>query len=167
MSIVTSEDFTGKKNISQNVFTAKDLDSYIEQFEKEYLIDLLGCQLYELFTTDLTTGTPQIPEDQIYLSIFNDFCLDDNCGIIKSKGIKQMLIDFIYFEYVRDQNYKNSISGTVKSSPEVSMLVSPTFLNNIYNAAIETYSAVQYFICHNSDDYPSYNGQQGEKTSWL
>ncbi len=167
MSIVQASDFAGKYNISQNVHTVKDLDLYIERYEKVYLIDLLGCELYELFIADLTATTPQTSQNSPYTEIFNEFCIDDECKIIKSEGIKQMLIDFIYFEYVRDQNYKNTISGTVKSNTEVSELVSPTFLDTIFNEAIETYWAIQFFICENSIDYPTYNGQYKRKTSWI
>ena len=88
-NILALTDFeSGEYTIPQDCYS--DIQPYLDKYEKKYLIELLGCDLYALFIADLVAGVPQT---QIYIDIFNEIC-EDNCGTIqRSEGMKTMRED--------------------------------------------------------------------------
>ncbi len=167
LNISPSNFQSGPVCIATNVYTESELQDYIDKYEEEILIDLLGCDLYNLFVADLVSGVPQT---QIYLDIYNKFCIDeDYCHIWKSEGMVKMLEYMIFFYYVRDQKVKQSNEGNVVSMAEASRESTFTESNiyRNYNQGIKSYCAIQWYICDNSNDYPDFNGQIKKKTTWL
>jgi len=153
--------------IATTVHTESDLQDYIDKYEVDYLQDLLGCELYGLFIADLVNGVPQT---QIYIDIYNKFCIDDDCGHQRvSEGMITMLEKFIFFEYVRDQKVKNTNTGNVVSQAEASRetMFPESRLYTIYNEGIKSYCNIQWYICENLTDYPTFEGIVKRKTSWL
>ena len=110
-----------------------------------------------------------VPQTQIYLDIYNAFYTDYNNCQIKSDGMLEMLKGFIYYEYVRDGNFFNTISGTVKNTfANSEMARTAEFgLNERYNVALQSFDAIQWFICQNEEDYPTYNGIKLDVQIWL
>ena len=168
---VNSSEFAGQDNIAQDKFSVNDLDLYIDKYEVRYLQDLLGCKLYEDFATDFAI-TGVVPTAPKFQEIWNPICLDDSlCIIRRSEGIKDMLLQFIYFEYLRDNKVKNNIGGqnvnVQANSNEAEYHITNIYTN--YNQAIESYSTIQWIICDNPNNYSweDYNGQLKEKTSYL
>ena len=159
-------DFKGRFDIGQNGFSAEDLQLFIEYYEKDYLTDLLGCELFQLFIDDLDSG---IPQTTIYKVIYNALCVDNGCDIIKSEGMKDMLRAFIYFEFARKSDNQVTISGNTRSSSDNS--TKPTqrevSLYLFYNEGLNSYKNIQEYICENITDYPTYNGQPKEAATWL
>ncbi len=168
LNITPSNFSNGLICIATNVHTESDLQTYIDEFEGVYLKDLLGCELYDLFVADLVGG---IPQAQIYKDIFEPFCKDEEaCHVqVVSEGMVRMCEKFIFWEYVRDQKVKNTSSGNVVNDNEASREASfpESRLYQIYNQGIESYKSIQWLICDNSSDYPTYNGVNKRKTSWL
>ena len=168
LNITPSNFESGLTHISVSVHQEAELQIFIDEFEKDYLVDMLGCELYDLFIADLNNGIPQTP---IYLSIYNEFCIDK--GVCrnqwKSEGMVKMLEKFIFWEYTRDQKVRNTPSGNVanevEASRETNFPASRIYTN--YNKGIDSYCAIQWFICDNLSDYPTFNGLTKEKTSWL
>lgn len=162
--LIQTSDFTGKYSIAQNSFTP--LQSYINKYEKEYLVDLLGVELYDLFAADVTSYAPVTP---IYQSIYNPFKQDYNKCIVYSVGMKEMLLGFIYFEYMRDQKIKNTITGAVVNANENARESGFSEFNlfSKYNEGIHTYEAIQWFINENKTDYPTYNGKCKKLMYWI
>jgi hypothetical protein len=159
MSIVVNTDFKGEYNISKNCYD--QLDTYIEKYEKKYLLKLLGAELYALFIADLTVTDPQVPQTQRFLDIFNEFSIDENnyC-LIESEGIRKMLTQLIYFHYVRENQVVNTAGGTVSNAVELGLNAS--FKGNIvqaYNEGVENSHSIQWFICDNATIYPEENIQ--------
>ena len=68
MSIVVKSDFTGEYLIAQDQYS--NIDSYIVKYEKKYLTMLLGADLYKLFIADLTPTSPQVPQNQRFIDLF-------------------------------------------------------------------------------------------------
>jgi hypothetical protein len=151
-----------------NDFTEKNLQSYINRYEKIYLQMLLGCELEQLFIDDLDENN--IPQSERFQKIFNEFCYDDDCDtILQSFGILDMLKSFIYFEYGRKiSNQLSSVGGrrNVGENQEYVQDSGTPLLDN-YNNGVESYQSIQHFICDNDYDYPEYNGQLIEYTSFL
>lgn len=160
--ILDKADFKeGRYKIVQTEFDK--LDSYIDEYEETYLMDLLGVELYALFIADLTDG---VPASTIYLNIFNEFAVDNGGCIVKSRGIKTMLQAFIRFHYLRALHLANSANGTVINQTEVSTPADMRYLEQDYNEGIKDYEAIQWYICKHKEDYPKFNGQGKTITHW-
>lgn len=175
--IVTSSDFVGKYALSNSMYDTPDYDFYINTYEREYLIALLGADLAELFIADLIAGggTPTI---QRFIDIFDAFSIEYNWlfyarGGTKrnwtSEGMKVMLTGFVYFEIVRDQSNKMTPIGNVSSKGENSDAVR-SFNSRMwdrYNRAIQNYRAIQSYIMKYRTDYPEFNGEIKKLATWI
>ena len=147
-------DFKAQTNIAKDKFTKNDLQDYIDKFEVRYLQDLLGAELYEAFALDFAIiGT--IPTDVKFLEIWNAFAKDGYCGLVRSEGLKEMLVSFIHFEYVRDQPIMNNIAGNqanVQANSTTPSNISTNIVSN-YNEGLQTYWSIQWLISRNFDSY--------------
>lgn len=166
---LTPTDFTGFYAISNGGANQNDkIEDYIAEYEPDFLRDLLGVELYDLFVADLDPITG-LPVTARFLDIYNAIYLDDDSCIRISKGMKEMLKGFVYFNIVRDSDFHNTISGNVKNefSNASSVTTIQMGLNERYNVAVGYYNTIQWFICENSSVYPEYNGQSKEVEVWL
>ena len=161
--LIKNTDFVGIYRISQNCFS--DLDLYIEANEKEYIEDLLGSELASEFINNLSSMQPT---SQKFIEIYDPFSEDDGICINRSEGMKKMLIGMIYFDYVRDVNFKVTTGGIKKNAVETSNDVGTNEhdLWRRYNRAIKTYNAIQGYICERMATYPNYNGQNKGLSHW-
>lgn len=166
-------DFTkGFYKIASDCYTEDDLQEYIDKYEKSYLIDLLGCDLYNLFVADLDVPTAPptpTPQTQRFIDIYDAFCIDDPnaCdNVWRSEGMIEMLKGVVYFYYVRDYQYLTSSVGSRVNTNEVSRELAATEMlgevSQRWNAAQSTYWAIRQFIINNSTDYPEFNGRKIE-----
>ncbi len=165
--IVKTTDFVGKYSISQNSYNSDDLQAFIDKYEKVYLRDLLGLTLGDLLYADITAYNP--PATARYLVLFNPIAQEiNNCDVI-SDGIKEMLIAFIYWEFVKTQASSVAVIGNVSPQAEVSTGVdfNSTEVYNIYNVGIASYRAIQIYINNNSSTYPEFKGKMKVKNSWF
>lgn len=157
--IVQISDFTGDYAITMNSFSGAHLNRFVDTYEVNYLRDLLGVSLSTALLADIATPFTA-PTDTNLAYIFNPFQYDKYSEQVVSGGIKQMLIGFIFFEYVRFQNIQNTITGNVKAENEVSTpaMWGQTNIYHNYNKSIDTYKAIQYHISLNEADYSTFNG---------
>lgn len=156
MAILQTSDFVGEYKVSTSRFT--ELQWYIDNFEKYYLTRLLGADLYAAFIADLTGTTPQVPQTTRFLNLFNSFLSIPSytSALVISEGIKTMLIQFVYFHYVRNSNQYNSIAGQVAPSNENSTQANykGTNIIDVYNLGIQNYCAIQLFFESDLTTYP-------------
>jgi hypothetical protein len=159
--IVQISDFKGKYQVSQNAFDVTSFQSFIDKYERKYLYDLLGVTLGDLLLADITTPFA-VPTTLIYQTIFNELNLDNTsfCRQIRSNGIKEMLLGFIYFEYIRSKAVVNTPVGSVIAQNEVSIIAdwNSTGLYANYNEAIKSYQSIQRYILLNSVSYTDFYG---------
>ena len=157
--IVQISDFIGDYAITMNSFSGAHLNRFVDTYEVNYLRDLLGVSLSTALLADITTPFTA-PTNANYLTIFNPIADDYEGYQIVSGGIKQMLVGFIFFEYIRFQNIQNTITGNVKAENEVSTpaMWGQTNIYHNYNKSIDTYKAIQYHISLNEADYSTFNG---------
>jgi len=189
MSIfVQKTDFVGQYAIPTDKYTKLNLQQYIDKYEVLYLQNLLGCDLYELFKADYLLGPP--PTEPRFLQIWEPFCKDvttvgyglwyngydyydyEDCPKqLISQGMKEMLLGFIYWEFVGDMSVKVDIGGIYKNDQangEPATFEESKLYKN-YNESIDTYCAIQYYICWNPDsyDYSEYNGIKKDKAIFI
>lgn len=152
-------DFVGQYKVSK---TCHDqLQKYIDKYEPFYLARLMGADLKALFDADLTVSTPQVPQTSPYTELFNPFSIDEDGCLRESEGILAMLVQFIYFHYVRDSSSFNTQSGQVQNQVEVSTVTPYNGYNLVesYNQGVKNFREIQWYILDNPTDYPAENIQ--------
>jgi hypothetical protein len=163
--IVQTTDFIGKYTITQSSNTITILQAFIEKYEKIYLYDLLGVALGNLLLADISTPFT-VPSTLKYSNIFNPISQDT--PLIRTNGIKEMLVGFIYFEYCKQSTVKHTITGYVIGDNEVSNQVdiNSTPIYGNYNEAVNTFKCIQCYINANSSDYIDFKGTYKCYNSW-
>lgn len=140
------------------------LQEVIDDVECEYLVKLLGVELYELFMADLD---PQgVPQTQKYIDIYDKFQIQvDDCGantIYQSLGMKKMLKAIVYYLYQRDQYTRATDNGPKKTRSENSEAARKVEhdIFSRWNRAVRWWYAIQYRMkTENPDDYTEYEGK--------
>jgi len=158
--IIDSSDFTGKYSINKNDNTTRDLDDYIELYEKMFIYQLLGIELGDLFISDIDDETKE-PVTDIYVKIFNPLYVKYCSKLHQSKGILELLKGLVYTEFTKEQNFKNNINGNSQNLYESGENV-PAYKNGIivkYNQILETYNSIQIYCKQNKTDYSLFDGE--------
>jgi hypothetical protein len=157
--LLSNNDFIGNYSIPQNIYTKELLDYYIDENEEPILYGLLGVDLANLFIADLSNGVPQSAR---FLAIYNAFAYNENYQMVLSKGIKEMLKGFVYFDFVRNQQNESEISGATqkKGTNSTPSNYQGVWLVKFYNNACDTYKAIQEYIEKENATYPEYKGSK-------
>lgn len=142
-AIITTANFVGKFAIPQDSFS--DLDNFISASYEDYMVDLLGADLYADFKTKYEAN-PIFPDNPGYLKILNEFKTDYGSKIYKSKGIKAMLCGFIFFDFMRQNRFKATTQGMVANASDTSQAVGPANLYAYLNEATETFQSIQMYV---------------------
>ena len=166
--IITPNDFVGTWAITQG-YSDNKLQQYIDYYSTYYLASLLGLDLFNEFANNLD-NPPLTPELQKINDAFV-YQLEYNCGIngiIKSEGIKNMLLCLVYAHYQKEDLGTATSGGKIKLHSEGGELQTDSYSNTyaIYNRGIKTYRAIQKYITNNIDNYEGYEGID-KQTSWL
>lgn len=185
--MITTSQFIGYYKISQDSNTVEILESYITTFEKQYLIDLLGYELYLLFRADLVNEVPQSARftaiyneleytdgvDTFYPIGFRRSKFDDNRTEIEpthSYGMIDMLKGFIFFEFVNEYGLQVSQTGVVENvneNAEVSAGAKRVgLIETKYNRAVNSFKVIRRYMIDNPDIYPEYAGIEKETSYW-
>lgn len=155
--ILKPSDFKGFYDISTDKHSQANVQEYIDEFEKQYLDQLLGCELADLLIADLVNG---VPVAQRFTDIFDPFCLDEPHHLI-SHGMVKMLAGLIYLLFVRDQALTNGVTGIEITEGENSIRNRAASFSNMqarWNRGIDSYHTIQHFILDNSITYPEFEG---------
>lgn len=171
MAIVTIDDYIGEFQLQIDNQTTARFNAIRDNHTNDYIYQLLGAELGALYIADLDANG--VPSEARFLALYNAFQEDLSngfyfwdsyySGMVQSKGMKFFIKGIIWWYFARANNVRISLAGN-KSS--VSQNSSPNadglFLARIYNEAIETGKAIQWYIYQNSSTYPEYNGQRLE-----
>lgn len=159
-NILDITDFdAGKAKINYNSHQEVDLQAYIDRYEKQYLIDMLGVTEYNSLIADLVSGVPQSAQ---FVVIYNPLAVEiDSCNLT-TNGMKEMLKGFVYFHYVRDNMVQQTTVGSKSTESENSSNISATsaLIQSRFNDSVDDLKNIQYYIEQNDDNYPDYNGQE-------
>lgn len=156
--ILSIADFEeGKNKITYNTYSQGDLQSYIDTYEKHYLIKLLGVKLYNDFINDLSGGVPQTAR---FLSIYNSIAEEIDHFNVTTRGMKTMLMGFVYFHYVRDNMTKQTNTGSksVKGDNTTNVSATSALIQSRFNDSVDDARNIQFYIEENDSDYTKYNG---------
>lgn len=165
---ITYDDFgKGKFELHHGMYEQTKIQAYIDKYERQYLVKLLGVDLFNLFVADLVAGVPQ---SAIYLKIYNPFEYDNvNCYVYISEGMIDMIKGFVYYQYLKDLTNTVAVSGNVRPMGENSENVSTlnSMIYTRYNDSVRTYKTIQKYICDFNSDYLQYNGIGISTAYWL
>lgn len=164
MAITNPTDYTGRYAITKNKYNLLTIQQFIDLNENSILNNLFGVELFELYETGI------IATDPIYTKLQDPFFYQTDCGkVIESKGVKDMLLGFIYFKYYAERYAQASVNGNVVDNPENSVKANDMDSNLIarQNEAVRTYRAIQEYIIDNLDVYPTFKGQRKLLTNWF
>jgi len=180
MSLLTLANFQDGQNTTNlnDYELVKFRANWITPFEKHYLVQLLGASLYDLFIADIALINPvnpelesyEIPTNLIYTAIYQPFHVDSNGAILESRGMVEMLRDFITWERIRSARSSNGTGGPSSPKLENSKLTHwpSSKIYETHNNAVEDFCAIQELILKTkTTDYPTYNGQKMERASWV
>lgn len=149
--LIVKGDFIDTYSLSISV--SDKITPYIVEYEKKYLRELLGADLYTLFAASIVGVLPT----GVYLTIFNEINSDENGFLLHSDGIKKMLLGFVWYEYVVGTAYQHTNTGVVANVNEISINADFSLAYKHYNKSIDTYKSIQYYI-QKSVDYPTFKG---------
>lgn len=159
-------DFKDKFELSTGMYSNSKLQDYIDRYEDIYLVELLGVELYNQFIADLDPN--YIPQDAKFLKIFEPFNEQISFTLMISRGMKDMLIGFIYFQYLKDLITKTTNVGVTKAQEQNSKVItSHTTIYGRYNESIKTYNAIQEYILLSMNDYSDFRGVQKLYAYWI
>jgi hypothetical protein len=163
--IVSIGDFTGKYELHTGIYDASKLQAYIDKYEPQYLRELFGITLYNSFISDL--NNQNVPKSPNFLFFYYSFAVDVNIyRMLISDGIKEMLLGFIYFEYLKDSMNMMTPFGNTIARSELSKQTTTlnTLMYNRYNTAIKTFTAIRDYIFLNWNSMPMGQAIDGEIT---
>jgi len=186
-----AEYFTGFFRIAQDVNTLSSLNEYITKYEKKYLIDLFGYDLYLLFIADIDSGTG-LPTSSRFLTVYNYLHYSDSNGDItfipstfnmssyainyrkkqvatESEGISTMLKGFVFFHFVSEMDLSVTPVGVVVNKNENSDRADAKTLEFIearFNNSVDSFKVIQNYMKGNSSVYPEFDGKELSKVSW-
>lgn len=156
MFVAVSDFQNNRTRITVDRYSEILLTNNIEYVENFYGKMLLGLDLWELFVANSGGG---VPTDARFLTIFNAFQKKTNCNAIYfSEGMRQMFIDFTYFEQSNSQTNQITSQGSANTQIETANKTQNANVIKIYNEGVNTFNAIQYFIMQNIADYPEFTG---------
>ncbi len=161
--IIDKEDFIGQYAITQNDFSK--LPDYITQFETRYLYEFFGKELADLFIADLSG---QEPQDERFTVLFESGTFEIWGFNYSSIGMFNMVLGFVYYEYMRKDPIKSTVTGQVRNNNENSTpVVDAVGMTTRYNESVNTYKILQAYMEENSTTYPEFAGVKKETALWF
>ena len=146
--LITTGDFLGKYNISITYGDLK-LSQFITEVEPKIMNELFGVEMYASFTNGIPTG-----------DFVQPLSVKKGAKILVSSGLKDMLICFIYAQYLGDTPHTATSGGATilqqegGSAPDTYMNIYQKY----YNKGVDSYKAIREFLYQNREDYPLFNG---------
>lgn len=160
--ILNNSDFdSGRYKIPLDPEQEQDLELYIERVESEYLPKLFGKDLYDLFVIDWNAVPAGVPTDPRFYKVYAEFTEQNDCVMIQSEGMLEMLKGLVYYLYLRDIVSRPTTIGLEKFVGENTQSVTAIHhdITSRYNEGVETFKTIQYYMhSYNATDYPEYKG---------
>lgn len=159
--IIASDQLVGRFQVTQNSKAVTTIEEYIDSIEKSTIIQMLGATLGNAFWDDLDVNG--VPTEPRFTALFEPFEIDEGDCVVESKGIIQILLAFACCAYLRDADTINTDTGNQSAKGENSERANVrSRVAKIYNEAVESIHAIQWYIEDNPEDYDyeDYNGQR-------
>lgn len=163
-SITSPSDYNGQYSINRNKHNTNDIQACIDSVEELVLLELFGVDFKDIVLQGV------VDEIVIYENLYNPFNFQDSSDRIwQSKGIKEMLLGFVYWEWFATHSVAVVLDGQRENESENSKSASSLKANNEkrYNDAVKTYRAIQAYVNENLDIYPEFKGKGKLLMNWF
>lgn len=163
-SITTPNDYIGQYVISNGAVKQPKIQACIDSVETTILCELFGVDFKDIVLQGV------VDLDPIYEKLYNPFEYQDYCDRIWiSKGVKEMLLGFVYFHWYATHQTSETINGMRNKESENSSQTSAVQANTEqrYNEAVKTYRAIQAYIVQHLEDYHEFKGISKRLTGWF
>ena len=156
MALIDSTYFTNDINL--NIGAYSDLTQYIDKFEKEVLMGLLGYTLYSEMMADYAAlpGTP-LPEK--WDRLINGYTYDYNGVTIRWNGLinsdkASFIAYYVYCQYLKAKQFTPAQAGTVQPKNENSIVVDGIANHTAaWNRFVDGYYNCWQFLFQYETDY--------------
>lgn len=157
MIIVQVSDFVGYLGVAQNPYTQSELQSYIDKYERKYILKIFGVSLGNSLIASLTGSPPAPPVSSIYSVIFLPFQIQQATGAANfidgrihiSEGLKAVLVALIFFNYVLETQAQMGQSGVSQGQIDAARTISPReaarYAERKWNDSLESIDAIQWY----------------------
>lgn len=135
-----------------NIVGDINFDWYIQEYEKSYLIRLIGKSNYDKLIKNASPDSEHINQwTDLRDMIFN-----------VSNGFKTSpAANYVYFFFMRNFQSQTSPTGEVKGTQDHTHIVSPYGkLVRVWNRMVEMSNRIHRYLCDNKDkydDFPTYD----------
>lgn len=152
MSIIAPADFI--LNEALPIDTLGDaLQKYINKYEPIILTRVLTYQLYKEFNTGISAETP----DEKWTNLLNGAEYTYENELKYFEGVKIVIVNYVYFKYIKEQSQSNSGVGIKKVTTENSTDTDATFKQVFsYNEMVDINEQLKEFMSVNDNVYDNY-----------
>lgn len=162
MSLIDETYFIGELNLpntnDENVIEV--LEQFIDKYEKSFLTDLLGYELYKEFTAGLKVS----PVDQKWKDLRDgaEYTYNQRLykwdGLIRDETQTSPIANYIYYHWQRDAISQTTAIGEVASKSENSIRVSPSGkMIRAWNEMVNELWKLVSFLDAKASTYPSWS----------
>lgn len=154
-NVTNPQCFIGEYDLGSNCYDDEVLISFIQQYEKVALDEIMGCELRIDFLNDLDVNGQ--PQSDRWIDIFQEQVFNDGCRVCFI-GIKDMLVRYVYVKYMTRREARPTNGGTRRTDSENSS-VSPYIyatLASIHNEYADNANILKQHLRQNKDVYPEY-----------
>jgi hypothetical protein len=167
--LLTTSDFSGFYVVNLNTANTPILQTYIDRYEKEGILRLLGVELGLLFIADLAN----VSQDVRFTVLQDPFQLTLNQTDKISRGMVDFLCAYVLYHYVKDRQIRITDNGVALSVNEAQTIVSPKEANRYgekkFNELLDTVEAIRWYCIEYAPAtypstpsrlYPEFNGEE-------
>lgn len=144
------------------------VEAYIQQYEPEFLTQLLGYELYDLMINNQS--------DERFVKLISGDTFVNHCGnTVHYKGLKysygagittvyySMIANYVYWHYLRDNAVQLGTTGTSVTNTENADRIAPIYKQTpAWNAMVDQVRTLRDYLHHNADTYPEYKGRYAD-----
>lgn len=160
MNLIDNTYFIGEINLPSSVLSGNlaTIDAYIERYEKEFLKNLLGYDLYKELKAEI--------EDQTFTEKWDELVNGAEYtiggytkkwdGLINSEKVSPIAY-YVYYNYLKANIVNYESIGAVSALSENSARVAADGLMiNAWNRYVDLYNNAIEFLLVNSESYPKW-----------
>lgn len=167
MSLIDETYFIGELSIPNvsNVAIAERLQFFIDKYEKQFLQELFGYELWKLLDIQITQeeeNSPATPLPRLS-DLINGVEYTDNGGRLRmwdgliSSGPKSPIANFVYWQWIKDQATQTTGLGEAATQAQNAVLVSPAVkMVSAWNDMSKQVVSLWHFLNSSHEEYPEW-----------
>lgn len=153
-NIISRSDFEGDVLLPSNALD--ELQVYVNMVANEAMLRMLGIDVFEAFEASVASGSP----DQKWTDLIEGKKYTSEGGnSVYFKGIKRMLLCFIYSDYLSKdfiQTFSGGKNRDIDNTSSTSLTVQNNYNFDIFNEGVVIYREALYFLKSDLNNYTGF-----------